>query len=110
MKPGERLSEDQKQQIVKLVKRGSTGVEIAKQVGCSTVTVQNVKKAAGLVKSRRRKGGRPGRTVGTGTSLGNLFAERERLAMALAGIERKPAKALRRERKAIQRMEQELRA
>ena len=41
--------------VKKLVKAGKTGSQIAKDVGVSLPSVQNIKKAAGLVKSRAPK-------------------------------------------------------
>jgi hypothetical protein len=44
--------------VKKLVKTGKPGLAIAKAVGISLPSVQNIKKALGLVKSRRSKGRR----------------------------------------------------
>lgn len=41
-------------EVKKLVDAGKTGVEIAKAVGVSLPTVQNIKKALGLVQKRKK--------------------------------------------------------
>ena len=41
-----------KAKVVELANEGKTGAEIAKAVGVSLPTIQNIKKAAGLVKAR----------------------------------------------------------
>lgn len=47
-----RLTPEQKQQVVEDIKGGMTGAEAAKKYDVSVMTVQNIKKAAGIVKSR----------------------------------------------------------
>ena len=44
-----------KQGVADAAKAGKTGAEIAKKFGISLPSVQNIKKAAGLVKSRGKK-------------------------------------------------------
>ncbi|HVU36344.1 MAG TPA: helix-turn-helix domain-containing protein [Opitutaceae bacterium] len=46
------ITDDTRAQVKKLVEAGKTGAEIAKQVGISLPSVQNIKKALGLVKKR----------------------------------------------------------
>jgi DNA invertase Pin-like site-specific DNA recombinase len=52
---GKRLTAEKRAQIVELVKAGLTAAKIAKEIGCSTATVQNVKKDHKLVKERAKK-------------------------------------------------------
>jgi DNA-binding NarL/FixJ family response regulator len=57
--PGKRrrrakVTDETRTEVKKLVAAGKTGVEIAKAVGVSLPTVQNIKKALGLV--RKKKG------------------------------------------------------
>jgi DNA-binding CsgD family transcriptional regulator len=46
------ITDETKAQVKKLVAAGKTGSEIAESVGISLPSVQNIKKALGLVKSR----------------------------------------------------------
>lgn len=46
------ITEETRAQVKKLVNDGKTGAEIAKAVGISLPSVQNIKKALGLVKER----------------------------------------------------------
>lgn len=46
------ITDETRGQVKKLVEAGKTGSEIAKQVGISLPSVQNIKKALGLVKKR----------------------------------------------------------
>ncbi len=46
------ITDETRNQVKKLVDAGKTGAEIAKQVGISLPSVQNIKKALGLVKKR----------------------------------------------------------
>ncbi|MEO6569766.1 MAG: helix-turn-helix domain-containing protein [Opitutaceae bacterium] len=46
------ITDDTRAQVKKLVAAGKTGSEIAKTVGISLPSVQNIKKALGLVKAR----------------------------------------------------------
>ncbi len=46
------ITDETRAQVKKLVDSGKTGAEIAKQVGISLPSVQNIKKALGLVKKR----------------------------------------------------------
>ncbi len=46
------ITDETRAVVKKLVEAGKTGSEIAKQVGISLPSVQNIKKALGLVKSR----------------------------------------------------------
>jgi hypothetical protein len=46
------ITDETRNQVNKLVEGGKTGAEIAKQVGISLPSVQNIKKALGLVKAR----------------------------------------------------------
>jgi DNA-binding NarL/FixJ family response regulator len=46
------ITDDTRAQVKKLVEGGKTGAEIAKTVGISLPSVQNIKKALGLVKKR----------------------------------------------------------
>lgn len=46
------ITDETRAQVKKLVDSGKTGTEIAKQVGISLPSVQNIKKALGLVKKR----------------------------------------------------------
>jgi hypothetical protein len=41
-------------EVKKLLKAGKTGAEVAKEVGISLPSVQNIKKAFGLVKERKK--------------------------------------------------------
>lgn len=57
--------------VVELCNAGRTGSEIASAVGISLPSVQNIKKAAGLVRARARKTrvtkGEKGKTIATAT-------------------------------------------
>jgi hypothetical protein len=46
------ITDDTRNQVKKMVGEGKTGAEIAKSVGISLPSVQNIKKALGLVKKR----------------------------------------------------------
>ena len=46
------ITDEMRAQVKKLVEGGKTGAEIAKSVGISLPSVQNIKKALGLVKKR----------------------------------------------------------
>lgn len=46
------ITDEVRAQVKALVEQGKTGAEIAKEVGISLPSVQNVKKALGLVKAR----------------------------------------------------------
>jgi DNA-binding NarL/FixJ family response regulator len=46
------ITDDTRAQVKKLVEGGKTGAEIAKNLGISLPSVQNIKKALGLVKKR----------------------------------------------------------
>lgn len=46
------ITDETRAQVKKMVDAGKTGAEIAKQVGISLPSVQNIKKALGLVKKR----------------------------------------------------------
>jgi hypothetical protein len=46
------ITDETRAQVKKLVAAGKTGAEIAESVGISLPSVQNIKKALGLVKSR----------------------------------------------------------
>jgi hypothetical protein len=48
-----RITPEIKDQVKALVKAGKTGAEIAKELGISSASVQNIKKALGLVKARK---------------------------------------------------------
>lgn len=48
-----KITDEMKDQVKKLAGEGKTGAEIAKAVGISLPSVQNIKKAAGLVKARK---------------------------------------------------------
>ena len=56
------ITDDTRYQVKRLVEAGRTGAEIAKEVGISLPSVQNIKKALGFVKARAsaraKKGGR----------------------------------------------------
>lgn len=47
------ITDETRTQVKKLVEAGKTGAEIAKAVGISLPSVQNVKKALGLVQTRK---------------------------------------------------------
>lgn len=47
------ITDEMRAEVKKLVKEGKTGAEIAKAVGISLPSVQNVKKALGLVHERK---------------------------------------------------------
>lgn len=49
-----RLTPELKDEVKSLVQSGKTGAQIAKQLGISVPSVQNIKKEFGLVKSRRK--------------------------------------------------------
>jgi hypothetical protein len=49
-----RLTPEMKHQIIEAIRAGESGVAIAKRFSVSGQTVQNVKKAAGLVQSRKK--------------------------------------------------------
>ncbi len=51
-KPRVEITNEMKQKVKALVNDGKTGAEIAKQVGISIPSVQNIKKELGLVKAR----------------------------------------------------------
>jgi len=53
-KPRVEITDEIRADIKKLVEAGKTGVEIAKAVGVSLPSVQNVKKALGLVGKRKK--------------------------------------------------------
>jgi DNA-binding NarL/FixJ family response regulator len=46
------ITDETRAQVKKMVEGGKTGAEIAKALGISLPSVQNIKKASGLVKSR----------------------------------------------------------
>ena len=46
------ITDQTRSQVKKMVNDGKTGAEIAKAVGISLPSVQNIKKALGLVKER----------------------------------------------------------
>lgn len=46
------ITDETRAQVKKMVEGGKTGAEIAKALGISLPSVQNIKKAAGLVKAR----------------------------------------------------------
>lgn len=46
------ITDETRAMVKKLVENGKTGAQIAEQVGISLPSVQNIKKALGLVKSR----------------------------------------------------------
>jgi hypothetical protein len=48
------VTDETRAEVKKLVEAGKTGAEIAKAVGVSLPTVQNIKKALGLVRKKRR--------------------------------------------------------
>ncbi len=48
-----KITNETRTQVKKLVEAGKTGAEIAKTVGISLPSVQNIKKALGLVQSRK---------------------------------------------------------
>jgi len=50
-----RITDDTRAEVKKLVEAGKTGAEIAKAVGISLPSVQNVKKQLGLVGKRKKK-------------------------------------------------------
>lgn len=50
-----RITPEMKQQLKSLVEEGKTGQQIAKELGISLPSVQNIKKEFGLVKSRGKK-------------------------------------------------------
>lgn len=50
------ITDETRAEVKKLVSAGKTGTEIAKTVGISLPSVQNIKKALGLVESRKKKG------------------------------------------------------
>lgn len=47
-----KITDEMREQVKKMVAEGKTGSEIAKTVGISLPSVQNIKKAAGLVNKR----------------------------------------------------------
>jgi len=49
-----RLTPELKDEVKSLVHAGKTGAQIARQLGISVPSVQNIKKEFGLVKSRRK--------------------------------------------------------
>lgn len=51
--PRATITDETRAQVKKLVEGGKTGAEIAKVVGISLPSVQNIKKALGLVKARK---------------------------------------------------------
>jgi hypothetical protein len=51
-----RITDEAKLQVKFLSEQGKTGLEISKMLGISVPSVQNIKKALGLVKSRGSKG------------------------------------------------------
>lgn len=52
-KPRAKITPETKQKVKALVKDGKTGSEIAKALGISLPSVQNIKKELGLVKARK---------------------------------------------------------
>jgi hypothetical protein len=48
-----RITDETRAQVKKLVEAGKTGAEIAQEVGISLPSVQNIKKALGLVQERK---------------------------------------------------------
>ncbi len=48
------ITDETRAQVKKLVEAGKTGDEIAKALGISAPSVQNIKKALGLVKAKKR--------------------------------------------------------
>lgn len=51
-RPRARITDETRAEVKKLVEAGKTGAEIAKTVGISLPSVQNIKKALGLVSGR----------------------------------------------------------
>ena len=51
-----RVTPAMKADIVKAIKAGSSGGAVAKRFGLSSQTIHNIKKAAGLVTARKKKG------------------------------------------------------
>lgn len=49
------ITDAQKATVVKLAKEGRTGAEIESATGLSSSSVQNIKKASGLVTARKKK-------------------------------------------------------
>jgi uncharacterized protein YerC len=49
------ITDAQKAKVVELAKSGKTGAEIESATGLSSSSVQNIKKAAGLVTTRKKK-------------------------------------------------------
>ncbi|HVU35903.1 MAG TPA: helix-turn-helix domain-containing protein [Opitutaceae bacterium] len=52
-RPRATITDETRTQVKKLVESGKTGAEIAKAVGISLPSVQNIKKALGLVNARK---------------------------------------------------------
>ena len=50
-----RVTPEMKTEIIKALKAGDSGEAVAKRFGVSSQTVQNIKKAAGLVQARKKK-------------------------------------------------------
>ena len=52
-KPRAKITPETKQKVKALVAEGKTGSQVAKQLGISVPSVQNIKKELGLVKARK---------------------------------------------------------
>jgi hypothetical protein len=50
-----RVTPEMKAELIKAIKAGDSGAVVAKRFGVSSQTVQNIKKAAGLVQARTKK-------------------------------------------------------
>jgi hypothetical protein len=50
-----RITPDLKNAVLKAIKDGGSGISVAKQFGISSQSVQNIKKAAGLVRARKKR-------------------------------------------------------
>jgi hypothetical protein len=49
-----RITPEMKTEIIKAIKEGSSGLTVAKRFSISSQSVQNIKKAAGLVQARKK--------------------------------------------------------
>jgi hypothetical protein len=49
-----RITAEMKAEIIKAIKEGSSGLTVAKRFSISSQSVQNIKKAAGLVQARKK--------------------------------------------------------
>ncbi len=71
------ITDSVRAEVRKMLKAGKSGAEIAKAVGISLPSVQNIKKAFGLVRSRKKAAPKPGARRASPKSRGKPAARRK---------------------------------